>query len=65
MTLTDTALFDLAAASGIAVRWRDVQGDDHEVAEPTLRAVLQALGHATGSAAQIAESLAEARRCRR
>jgi 4-alpha-glucanotransferase len=62
VTLTDTALFDLAAASGIAVRWRDVQGDDHEVAEPTLHAVLQALGHATGSAAQIGESLAEARR---
>ncbi len=60
--MTDNALYDLAAAAGIAVRWRDVQGEEHEVAEPTLRAVLQALGHATGSAAQIAESLAEAQR---
>jgi 4-alpha-glucanotransferase len=38
-----------------------VQGNDHEVAEPTLHAVLQALGHATGSDTQIAESLSLAR----
>ncbi len=59
--MTDQALLDLAGAAGIAVRWRDVQGAEHDVAEPTLHAVLQALGHATGSAAQIADSLAAAR----
>jgi 4-alpha-glucanotransferase len=51
----------LAAAAGIAVRWRDVQGDAHDVSDDTLHAVLTALGHQTGSAAQIAESLAAAR----
>ncbi len=43
------------------MRWRDVQGAEHAVAEPTLRAVLQALGHPADSDAQIADSLAEAR----
>ncbi len=60
--MTHSALYDLADAAGIAVRWRDVQGQEHDVAEPTLHAVLQALGHHTGSDAQIAESLREARR---
>ncbi len=45
--MTDTAILDLAEAAGIAARWRDVQGQEHEVAEPTLRAVLNALGHDT------------------
>ncbi len=59
--MPEFALHDLAAAAGIAVRWRDVQGDAHDVSDDTLHAVLTALGHQTGSAAQIAESLAAAR----
>ena len=54
-------LHELAAAAGIAVRWRDVQGASHDVSDETLHAVLGALGHKTGSAAQITESLQAAR----
>jgi 4-alpha-glucanotransferase len=59
--VTSPALSDLADAAGIAIKWRDVQGSEHEVAEPTLHAVLQALGHRTGSQSQIHESLAALR----
>ena len=54
--MTEANLLRLAGAAGIATTWRDVQGIQHEVAEPTLHAVLQALGHLTGSNEQIAES---------
>jgi 4-alpha-glucanotransferase len=55
--VNDPALHALARAAGIAVRWRDVEGDDHIVADDTLHAVLHALGHATHSDAALTESL--------
>ena len=54
--MTEANLLNLADAAGITTTWRDVQGLQHEVAEPTLHAVLQALGHMTGSDRQILES---------
>lgn len=42
--MTDQRLRELAERAGIAPRWRDVHGQTHEVAPPTLRAVLHALG---------------------
>ncbi len=59
--MTDPAILDLADEAGIADKWRDVQGVEHEVAEPTLHAVLQALGHQTGNRTQIGDSLANLR----
>ena len=55
--MTETALHALARAAGIEVHWRDVEGDDHIVADDTLHAVLRALGHATESDALLSESL--------
>ena len=55
--MTDTAILQLAEAAGIAARWRDVAGLEHEVGEPTLRAVLGALGHDISTPAQITDSL--------
>jgi 4-alpha-glucanotransferase len=55
--VADTALHDLAASAGIAVQWRDIDGENHVVENDTLHAVLTALGHRTASAAQIADSL--------
>ena len=59
--MVDHPLHDLAAAAGIAVRWRDVQGEQHAVADDTLRAVLGSLGHDAGSDAGIRESLRAAK----
>ena len=59
--MIDPAMRDLADEAGIAINWRDVQGAEHEVSEPTLHAVLQALGHRTDSQNQIGESLASLR----
>ena len=42
--MTDTTLFALAAAAGVAPRWRDVHETWHEIAPDTLRTVLTALG---------------------
>ncbi len=42
--MTDAELRELAEAAGIATVWRDVHGEDKQVAPDTLRAVLQALG---------------------
>lgn len=41
--MTDQRLSELAERAGVAPHWRDVHGETHEVAPPTLRAVLQAL----------------------
>lgn len=53
-----TALERLARAAGIAVVWRDADGQQQRVAPDTLRAILAALGHDTGSERAIAQSLA-------
>jgi 4-alpha-glucanotransferase len=42
--MTDAELRELAEGAGIATAWRDVHGDDKQVAPDTLRAVLAALG---------------------
>ena len=52
-------LVALAAASGIAPRWRDVHGIWHEVSADTLRAVLAALGLPCGTESDLADSKAE------
>ncbi|WP_424812082.1 glycogen debranching protein GlgX [Roseococcus sp. YIM B11640] len=51
------ALARLAAAAGIAPRWRDLSGVDHDVPEGTLRHVLSSLGLPAETAAQARESL--------
>ena len=43
--MIDAALRDLARAAGVAPSWKDVFGEVHEVAPPTLRAILRALGY--------------------
>ncbi len=57
-------LHALAQACGLARHWRDVEGREQRVGDDALAGVLAALGHETGSEAQIARSLAaaEARR---
>ncbi len=54
--MSDAALIRLAERAGIAPKWRDAFGDDHEVGPDTLRAVLAAIGFPGGSDAEIAES---------
>lgn len=51
-------LHALAQACGVSREWRDVEGRQHYVADDALAALLAALGHEAGSAAQIARSLA-------
>ena len=48
----------LAEAAGVAPRWRDFEGEWHEVAEGTLRAVLAAMDLPAETDAQMAESRA-------
>jgi 4-alpha-glucanotransferase len=61
--MTDADLRELAEAAGIATAWRDVHGQDKQVAPDTLRAVLAALGlparrsDAQALLARLAESL--------
>lgn len=56
--MSDAALRRLAEQAGIALAWRDVFGQTHEVTPETLRSVLTALDIACASAAQIDDSLA-------
>lgn len=51
-------LHRLAQAAGVARHWRDVAGNDRTVGDDVLHQILTALGHATGTTAQIAQSLA-------
>lgn len=51
-------LHALAHACGVAREWTDVDGRQQMVADDALAAALAALGHAAGSARQIARSLA-------
>jgi 4-alpha-glucanotransferase len=55
--MSDAALRTLAEAAGIALSWRDVFGQTHDVAPPSLRAVLSALGLPAETDEQIADSL--------
>ncbi len=45
--MSDRSLLALAQAAGIATSWTDVFGKSHDVAPPTLQAVLAALGFST------------------
>jgi 4-alpha-glucanotransferase len=57
-----TPLHTLAEAGGLALRWRDVYGQWHDVGDDTLRTVLAALGLAAGTKTEIAASLASLQR---
>jgi 4-alpha-glucanotransferase len=59
--VTEAALHALADAAGIAVRWRNVQGEERIVSPDTLTAVLRALGHGVDSEAEITDSVRLAR----
>ncbi|HET9019229.1 MAG TPA: 4-alpha-glucanotransferase [Acetobacteraceae bacterium] len=61
MRHADAALVALADAAGVAARWRDVQGKQHDVAPPTLRAVLRAIGFPADTDRDIADSHARLR----
>jgi 4-alpha-glucanotransferase len=58
--MSDAALFHLASSAGIATSWKDVFGESHQVAPPTLRAVLAALDLPAETDPDIADSLARA-----
>jgi len=58
--MSDAALTRLAQAGGVATAWKDVFGQTHQVAPPTLRAVLQAIDLPAATDADIAESLVRA-----
>jgi 4-alpha-glucanotransferase len=58
--MSDEALVRLAHAAGVNPSWKDVFGETHQVAPPTLRAVLHALDLQAASDSDIAESLARA-----
>lgn len=51
-------LHALAEAAGLALRWRDVRGEIHEVGSGTLRTVLMCLGLPASTDAEIGDSLA-------
>ncbi len=54
--MSDEALGKLARAAGVAPVWTDVFGEQHEVAPPTLRAVLAALDLPAHSPEHVADS---------
>jgi len=54
--MTDEALKTLARRAGIALEWRDYANKHHTVSIETLRRVLSALGFASGTTAEIADS---------
>ncbi len=58
--MSDALLRQLAGAAGVAVQWKDVFGETHDVAPDTLRAVLHALDFPAGSAGDVADSLVRA-----
>jgi 4-alpha-glucanotransferase len=55
-------LHELAEAAGLALRWRDVYGQWHEVGSDTLRAVLKSLGLPADTAGELDDSLASLKR---
>jgi 4-alpha-glucanotransferase len=59
--VSDADLAALADAAGIAPSWRDVQGQIHQVAPATLRAVLRAIGLEANTDAAVRDTIAELR----
>ena len=51
------SLHELADSAGLALRWKDVHGEWHDVGDDTLRQVLAALGLPAASDADVADSL--------
>jgi 4-alpha-glucanotransferase len=58
--MSDESLVRLAQAAGISTSWKDVFGKTHDVAPPSLQAVLHALDLPAGTEGEIADSLARA-----
>jgi 4-alpha-glucanotransferase len=58
--MSDAALLRLAEAAGIATSWKDVFGETHQVAPPTLRAVLGALDLPAATDGDVQDSQARA-----
>jgi 4-alpha-glucanotransferase len=58
--MSDDDLYRLGRAAGISASWKDVFGKTHDVAPPTLRAVLHALDLPASTGADIADSYARA-----
>ena len=59
MSTEQSDLHDLALASGVAPRWRDIHECWHDVGDDTLRATLDALDLPGRSPAQVRDSMAE------
>ncbi len=55
------SLHELAEEAGLALRWKDVHGQWHDVRDDTLVAVLAALGLPAASSAETADSLRQLR----
>ena len=51
------SLHDLALEAGLALTWKDVHGQWHQVGDDTVRAVLGALGLMADTDAEVASSL--------
>lgn len=62
MSDLDTRLAELAGQAGVDVQWRDANDRPQQVAPPTLRAVLDALGLPCANEADIDASLERLRR---
>ena len=60
--MSDLPLVELATAAGLLPEWEDADGVAHVVAPDTLRAALEALDLAAGTAGDIADSLHRLRR---
>ena len=56
--MSDARLNDLAQRAGVAIRWQNVHGRTHDVAPPTLRAVLRALDLPADTEEELKGSLA-------
>ncbi|MFZ1742577.1 MAG: 4-alpha-glucanotransferase [Pontixanthobacter sp.] len=56
---TSLDVHSLAQAAGIARNWRDVDGREHVTTDDALTAILDALGHETGTSRQVKRSLAQ------
>ena len=56
MTAAEAALQHLAAAAGVAWRYRDARGEERRVPAEAIRAVLAATGIPAGTAREVAES---------
>lgn len=56
--MNDSLLADLAKRAGIEPSYRDTWGNDHQISEVTLRALLRAMGFATNTREEMEASLA-------